>query len=511
VSDEAWKQIAQRKGASDFQRSGSSAATAFEMDFGIEVFISSSRTRVKPQVRLIAADGLLLDTVIAESGSQSELTLRLSDKVLLAKVAFLELETEKGARVNAVVHHPLELAAFAQTDKERSLRNALDSLETDQPLIEELMKIVEKVIFDSDFNVSTPKGKSDTTEKPRPQVEKVQDQFSISLSATHFQKRAIQRLLSSGELGALLDALIHQLGIGLEASIRPPLCLGLSEEALIDSEDEELVKIVHVDGPKLVALCQRKIKSMLRRMIRQLENAATSDSLAPRALVQLAAVLGMIHRLCRVTSDEAMWLPRNETLVPIEARYEFFLDASRLLYSTSGVMKRALGRLQNRPFEELSLIRGLLIWLAWDCDYHVENPAGFEDPDDVEANIWGLSRLIAIALDLDKGKEALEKARTAIGLSAHTYNPSDYDPKWLGKFVTWTNEILHLASTEGISSSTAQKNQPEPGDIVFADKPRRLFAVAKAYHGKVKLIDLDSEDELKTFSSKYVSIARSAK
>jgi hypothetical protein len=508
ISDEDWKRIAHRKGPTDFQTIGAAAAIAFATDFGIEVLLSSPNTNVKPEVRLVGADGSVLTTAVVDLSNPSELQLTVSDKALLSKVVLLELDTEKNTRISAVVHHPIELAALAQSDKERSLRNALDSLETDAPLIEELIKVVERVIFESDFNISTPTGKSPDTKGVQEKVAKVQTEFSISLSDTRVQKRTTQRLLSSGDLGALLDALIYQLGIGLQVSINQSPALARSEEELIDSEDEELVKVVAVDGTKLVALCHRKIKTMLRRMLRQLENAAASDSLATKALVQLAAVLGIVHRLTRVTSDEASWLPRDETLVPREARGDFFLEASRLLYADNGVMKRALNQLQKRPFEELSLIRGLLVWLAWDCDYHVEDPVGFEDPDDVEDNIWGLSRLLPLASDLHDDREAIEKAKSAIECSAHEYDPSDYDSAWFLKFKRWADGINQLLTVKSVTA--AAQRDPEPGDIVYAGKPPRLFAVAQAFHGKVKLIDLDSEDELRIFSSKFVTIAKPA-
>jgi len=508
ISDEDWKRIAQRKVPTDFQTIGAAAAIAFATDFGIEVLLSSPNTNVKPEVRLVGADGSVLSTAVVDLSNPSELQLTVNDKGLLSKVVLLELDTEKNTRISAVVHHPIELAALAQSDKERSLRNALDSLETDAPLIEELMKVVERVIFDSDFNISTSTGKSPDTKSVQEKIAKVQTEFSISLSDTRVQKTT-QRLLSSGDLGALLDALIYQLGIGLQASINQSPALARSEEELIDSEDEELVKAVAVDGSKLVVLCQRKIKTVLRRMLRQLENAAASDSLATKALVQLAAVLGIVHRLTRVTSDEASWLPRDETLVPREARGDFFLEASRLLYADNGVMKRALNQLQNRPFEELSLIRGLLVWLAWDSDYHVEDPVGFEDPDDVEDNIWGLSRLLPLASDLHDDREAIEKAKSAIECSAHEYDPSDYDSAWFLKFKRWADRINQLFTVKTVTA--AAQRDPEPGDIVYAGKPPRLFAVAQAFHGKVKLIDLDSEGELRIFSSKYVTIAKPAR
>lgn len=505
ISDEVWKTIAQRKFTSELATGATAAATAFQTDFGIELF-TASQTRVKPLARLIAADGSLLAQVIPEVRDERPLQLLIDDKVLLSKVALIEMDTENDTRLTAVLHHPIELAAFAQSDKERSLRIALDSLETDAPLLEDLMKLAEKMIFDQDFTVSVPSGKSETTASGNTKLEKVQDEFSISLSDTRLQKRTAQRLLSSGTLGTLLDALIHQLGIGLEATVRQAPGLALSEEELIDSEDEELVRIVTVDGPKLVALCQRKIKTILRRMLRQLENASASDSLTPKVLVQLAAVLGFVHRLSRVTSEEANWVPTGETLVPIEARSEFFIKATRLLYATNGVMKRALSQLENRAFEELSLIRGLLVWLAWDCGYEVEDPAGFEDPEDAENNIRGLSRLLALTADLHDDRDAMEKAQNAIAFSAQDYDPSQTDPTWFSRFSSWSNDINELLTTQKIT--TASRKEPEPGDIVLAGSPPRLFAVAQSFHNKVKVIDLDSDSELKPFSSKYVTIAK---
>jgi hypothetical protein len=69
----------------------------------------------------------------------------------------------------------------------------------------------------------------------------------------------------------------------------------------------------------------------------------------------------------------------------------------------------------------------------------------------------------------------------------------------------WHNHFLTVKSV-----TAATQRDPEPGDIVYAGKPPRLFAVAQAFHGKVKLIDLDSQDELKVFSSKFVTIAKPA-
>jgi hypothetical protein len=171
-------------------------------------------------------------------------------------------------------------------------------------------------------------------------------------------------------------------------------------------------------------------------------------------------------------------------------------------------MNRALTQLQSRAFQELSLIKGLLVWLAWDGDYDVGDPTGFEDPDDVAANICGLSRLLPLALELYDDHEAVEKAMSVIESSAREYNSSDYNLNWLEGFLTWAEDIHRLQRST--PTVTANDKDPVPGDIVFAGKPRRLFAVAEAFHGKVKVLDLDSKDELKAFSSKYVTVAKPA-
>jgi hypothetical protein len=473
------------------------------------VWLSSASVKIAPEMRLIGAGGSALGDVTGTYSSPTILVLTVPDLLLRRTALFVEMETKNHGIVTAIVHHPIELAALAQSDNQRALRNALDSLETDTPLIEELMRVVEKVIFDEQFTLTSSTRSKKAQGKLKIETEKVQEEFSIGLDKTKRQLAAMQTLLSSGDLGALLDALIHQLGMGLEAGVGRAPSFPNSEEDLIGSDDEGLLNLVMVNPDiDLVGRVQKKVKTVLRRMIRQLENVADSQDSAIRALIQTAGVLAIIHRLCRVTSDEAKWMPRDETLVPEDARYNFFLDASRLLYSKNGVMKRALEKLDNHPFQELSLVRGLLVWLAWDCDFHVQNPVDFEETEDVEENILGLARLLSIAEDLSDDGEALAKGKLAIESSTHQYDPSSYDSDWFEKFVVWSLEINGLLNKQVIRHE--RQREPAPGDIVFADKPPHLFVVAQAFHGKVRLVDFDSENDLKTFSASYVTIAKPA-
>ena len=86
----------------------------------------------------------------------------------------------------------------------------------------------------------------------------------------------------------------------------------------------------------------------------------------------------------------------NETLVPKHARYEFFIEAARLLYSKNGVMTETANEPDVSSSVGASMVRGLFVWLAWDCGFQVTKPVSFDDPEEVEANLYGLARLLAM-------------------------------------------------------------------------------------------------------------------
>lgn len=512
VSKESWEQIATRKTTTQTSvASGHAPLVALVTDSGITIHISSLKEAISSQIKVLDSHDALLLSAAAASSSQDQLELEIPQRELRSRAALLELETIKGRGLLAIVHHPDELRELAQTDRQRAMKDAMNSLNTETPMIEELMRIVEKVIFDDDMLVSHSSSTNQRADggESEEEEEKVQKKFSIPLKEVARRGQAARRMISSGDLSVLLDALIHQLGIGLNASVYSAPVLARSEEELIGSEDEQ-IPIEEINKPALVAKCQHKVKTILRRMVRQLENAIKSDSGSLKALVQTAGVLGLIHRLCQVTSDEAAWIPRGETLVPEDSRYDFFVEATRLLYSKNGVMSAAAKKPEVASSVEASMVRGLLVWLAWDRDFQVTNPVSFDDPEEVEANLYGLARLVAMVPDLVNDSEAFQKANQAIEGSLHEYDALDYDSSWLSDFGRWCSEIDRLANNPRGSSVVSR--EAEPGDIAYPTKSaaRRLFVVVEATQGRVRLIDLDSEDELKTYGSSYVTVVKAA-
>lgn len=511
ISQESWNQIATRKPTPDNSvAKGHVPLVAFVTDAGIDVPIGALREAILPEVIILDTQDAAFLTISADLSTPGYLQLDIPQRDIRGRAAFLTLKTQKGISLSAIVHHPEELRELAQSDRQRALKDCMNSLDTDTPMIEELMRVVEKVIFDDDVVVSQSLSTTRETKSKKSDESRVQEQFSVPLKETGKRGIATRRMVSSGDLAVLLDALIRQLGIGLDAKVYLAPAMARSEEELIGSEDEEIQPLREMDNPALVALCQKKVRTIFRRMVRQLENAVSLESGSVKALVQTAGVLGLIHRLCQVTSEEAAWMPRNATLVPNDARYNFFIDATRLLYCNNGVMSAAAKLPEVASSVEASMVKGLLVWLAWDSDFRVTDPISFDDPEEAEANLFGLARLVAMVPDLVNDAEAFQRASEAIKGSLHEYDALDYDASWLSDFGKWCAEIDSLAhKSPGPSVVT---REAEPGDIAYPSKSlaKRLSVVLEATQGRVRLIDLDAENELKTYASGYVTIVKAA-
>lgn len=508
LAEECWNEIARRTMTLQTAVSkGHAPLVAFVTDVGIAVQLGSLKEPILPEVVLLDSSDVAYETAMGDSSVPGLLQLILPQIEVRARAALLEIKTEGGKKILAIVHHPEELRELARTDRQRAMKDAINSLNTDTPMIEELMRVVEKVIFDDDLVISTT-GYSGRETKAKNEKEKVQTKFSIPLKETGRRGSAASRILSQGDLAVLLDALIHQLGIGLNAAVYSAPAMARSEEELVGSDDDEVQLIKELDKPALVALCQRKVRTILRRMIRQLENVVGFEGRSVKALVQTAGVLGLVHRLCQVTSDEAAWVSRGETLVPDDARYNFFIDAARLLYRRKGLMKEIATKPDIALCAEASMVRGLLVWLAWDCDFQVANPVAFDDPEEVEANLDGLARLVAMVPDLVNDPEAFLKATQAIESSVHEYDAVDYDSNWLNDFKKWCDEIGRLG--KNLPKLSVVSREAAPGDIAYPSKAteQELFVVAEASQRRVRLIDLDCEPERKSFASSYVTVVK---
>lgn len=462
--------------------SGPLPLIAFTADDGFEIAGLRAGQEAITEIRLLSSAGATLAhcTEIAQQNGR----VKVEVQEQAAKVSAVILEVRSGANIlaYAVVHHLEELLQRGATDTQRAFRRALATLNSDSPLLEGLLKIVNKVIFD-DFNAAdlTPAAiqprqdaaPTDSAEEP--------PTFAVSVAETKRAKRR-KRFYAGGDLGLILNALIYSLGVGLRANPSPPLT-ERSEEEEDEPEGDELARQIGVDGQALAALCRRKVKQLLRRMLRQLELASEAGADRLRPLLQLAAVLGVIAYL-RDHVEKAPWVPRRESLLPREELRDFFIDCGRYLYSAqSRLLPTAAAQLAQADCQELSVVRGLLFWLAWECELDVRTVMDSADDEETYQRLLGLENLLYLAPDVFTDDEAITRAQQAVtrGDLLERYQG------WLTTHQAWARKISEISADPG--KATALARPPARGDIVHrSGGDKHPLTVVLAREGrKIKL------------------------
>lgn len=508
LSAEDWDNVEVNKQQPDLSKETFlSPLIAIAKDGAFEIDTRFLNEALIPDATILNSKSEIIGTCTAEMTSERPLRFCVPDDRSFANASLLKLFSRDGKQVFAIVHHERELSEASFTGRQKELRTALASLESDTPMVEELIRIVEKVIFDDVSEVSLEQISHREKEgKESAAAEPVQSSFRVYLKDIRRQKYK-KKSISPGDLGLLLDALIHRLGIGLQAEIHSSPGYKISEEDLRDSEEEYLIQTQEIDGRGLVRTCHRKMKNLFRRMIRQVENAAGSQERSLMAIAQMAAVLSLSQRLCELDWQTVHWIPKGETLVPEDARLKFFFDATRLLYSRKGkIIESALSAMHSNPCLEVSVVRGLLLSLAWDCGLSTRIEDG--DSESVKVSLSGLSRLLLIGPDSLNDKEALERAADCISRLWSRYYNSPFETSWLDELVQWATEIKKAC--QNLRQAPVMQHRPDTGDLVFPTKSMNpeLYVAIETSQNKVRVIDIDGEKEQKIYAEGYVAVVK---
>ncbi|MGH9767536.1 MAG: hypothetical protein ACREAB_08905, partial [Blastocatellia bacterium] len=435
---------------------------AFTTDGGFEIAGVSAGKESVGEIRVLTGAGESLGICTNLEFDGDRIRAEIGDKEKKANAAILELCSGPAVISYAIVHHLEVLQNNGGTDAQRAFQRSLASLNTDSPMLEEVIRIVNKVIFE-DFDesaVKSLKGKSEQRGKPAGDSDDISE-FEVSITETKRAKKR-KRFYAGGDLGLIINALIYNLGAGLRAGVESSDLISRSEEELINSEDEELVRKRDDDGRAMAELCRRKVKTLLGRMVRQFEMAFEEGANFLRPILQLAAVLGVINCL-RNRAETAAWVLRREGLLPIEALQNLFNECCWYLYSRqSGFLEEAIVKLGGADCREISVVRGLLMWLAWESGLDVETVSNGDDDDDDEiySRLLGLEQLLHLAPDVLGDNEAAEIARQAITRP----DLLDKYKGWLARHQIWAEKIVELNwNPEKI---VVLRREPERGDVV---------------------------------------------
>ncbi|MCI0388094.1 MAG: hypothetical protein MOB07_04910 [Acidobacteria bacterium] len=461
LSAEDWERISEASPDDDFGDADRRLPLiAFTTDGGFEIAGFSAGKESVDEIKVLTGAGASLGVCTNLECDGDRIRVEIMDVEKMANAVILELCSGPAVIAYAIVHHLEELQNNGGTDAQRAFQRSLATLNTDSPMLEEVIRIVNKVIFE-DFDETTiksSKGKSEQGGEPSDDSDDISE-FEVSIAETKKAKKR-KRFYAGGDLGLIINALIYNLGAGLRAGAESSDPISRSEEELINSEDEELVQKRNNDGRAMAEVCRRKVKTLLGRMIRQFELAFEEGANYLRPILQLAAVLGVINFL-RNRAETAAWVPRRECLLPNEALRNLFNECSWYLYSRqSGFLEEAIVKLGGADCREISVVRGLLVWLAWESGLDVETVSSGNDDDEMYSRLLGLEQLLHLAPDALGDNEAAEIARHAITRP----DLLDKYKGWLARHQRWAEEIVELSRNP--AKIVALRREPERGDVV---------------------------------------------
>lgn len=400
----------------------------------------------------------------------------------------------------AVLNHVGTLAPKAGGgDARGQLNAALGALTEDAERLEEVLKIVERALDDDDADVRG----SASADARRGTGESLGPEFGPRAIPLHEVRRrhSKPRSLASGNIAVVIDLLIRKIGEGLPAAPEKPPEVEEKDLELLDDVARDAPPRP-VDGEALVRVCHRKVRRLVKRILKRIDLAAEIDTAASagRAIVQLAAVLGVLRWLRRV-EPQLSWLPRGQSLVPEDGRNDLLWGGATALVLARPTLGERLRAEVPEGCAEETVALGLLGWLGWESEVDASSLPRHPEPDELPWFHWtGLVIMLLAKVVADP--VAVDGMRTAIRESRRR----GFD-RWLAEHVRIA-EAVALAEIDPASASVLGR-PARRGDVVRITMPNGAVSiayVADADDTKVWVVDGEKEDGRPVQRSRTVAI-----
>jgi hypothetical protein len=408
----------------------------------------------------------------------------------------LEIVRTRTPRRVAFVHHVESLLDRAAGNLRQAFRKALSGFEGEPEQLTELLRVVEKAIFDEPVSLDETLDNSGTNRggnRTNPEIILEPTSLMISARDTSHARRRHRRIFASSDLALIIDALIYRLGQGLHNDTDSLVSVRPSDTDLRDSTEELPPPL---DAGAIAKLCRGKINRLFRRMVAQLELTIERNKDATTALIQLAAVLGIVKHL-RVRESSFAWLPGHETLIDAERQREFFRHSSRLLYAPGcRLAEIALGEHDHHEFDELTAVRALLAWLALDCGLDTRTALRhvIDDPVLTRDNLTHLGYFLPVITECVSDE-------FASGILKQVADEQKGDrPACTSYHLAWAKQVVKAAD-----SRLSKPSSVELGDIAVPSKltESALSIVVDVQFNKSGLLDFDT-GEPKYYATGYL-------
>ena len=172
-----------------------------------------------------------------------------------------------------------------------------------------------------------------------------------------------------------------------------------------------------MDDFAIAKLYRGKVRRLVGRMVKQMQQAAQRAEKGPTILIQLVAVLA-IARTLSLVGRMPRWVSIRESLVNQDQDDEELLPNEILtnLFGRGFQLYQAITTtLGDERFDEFARLKGVLIWLAWDCDVRLDEQFDMkEEPEDVRQRLNEKAALLEFARMLKGDAIAQNEAANSI-------------------------------------------------------------------------------------------------
>jgi hypothetical protein len=429
----------------------------------------------------------------------NRVSLRIDGSLSTIRSALLKSE-DGGADLRVLVHHASALAGLSHTKKQAAIREALGCLGSDDGDVARLIAAVERVIFSEDVerDIQTTggpraadSGRKDPPERP--------ESLAVHVADMSKQRKKL-RLLKAGDLAYLIDVLIRRLGLDLQDQLKAGDRAERTEEEQVGQDDEAPQPLPEIGSSiataQIAKVVSSRARTLIRRMVTQLKLASKDERRAPSAIVQLVAVLGVVRELRRLR-NAARWRGMP-SLIEERDRRKLLMEAMAALFGHRSMILPKLVQQAEGEIDEVSHLRSLLLWLAWDLGEELSDHIGeLQEREVRERQISANATLLELLPQVaSRDDEIAELERSLLMTAIPTGEEGARLARWLDR---------HLGAGRQAASMFGETRSVRLGNLAPVPKasPPRHRVVCSLNASEISFWEFDEE---RTFSRQLVGL-----
>ncbi|MDM8554223.1 hypothetical protein QUF75_05785 [Desulfococcaceae bacterium HSG7] len=414
----------------------------------------------------------------------------------IANIRFLELILKEGSKsIICLIHHESEINRRSVSSQQAQFRRTMASLQSDNPDLENLILTIEKIIFEEPVEIEPSAKRKKCKKATRSQTDEEISTLAIDIKETKIEKRR-KRLVTSGGIGHLIDVLVHHLGIELDKENDGTDEKGRNEEELVGTDDDDNDKENDlIDIPKVVKICNGKVRRLITKMIKTFAMTSKKKSGYDQCLMKLLAVLALLREL-RVLDCRLEGIPYQQSLFPEEERIKLLTESLKYLYGNEyQFLNNTDNELIDAPWDELSRLHGLLLWLTHDCGADFRDKKGFsESIKDRDKRLFRKSYLVLVTPSAVTDRISFEEAKKSVNRTTDILKKSENRQWFKDHYILGSN--LKKRRKKAHKIRLKNTNKITPGQVVFVrDSHNLTFHVVMRKSGKnITITDIGKQD-----------------